>query len=116
MRTPVVGRICGSELLCGVTTYAPANDIHCEEAISSTASLYPKKRGTPLGLVAAAAADEAGGDSDAAAARLDEASELQWRYPTYYGSAWVALGRIMLASSLLGECPSGSGRFVDRGI
>ena len=25
--------------------------------------------------------------------------------PTYYGAAWVALGRIMLTTSLLGECP-----------
>jgi endoglucanase len=66
----------------------------------------------PVALVAAAAADEASDDPDAAAARLDEASALQWRYPTYYGSAWVALGRIMLASSLLGECPSGGGRFI----
>ncbi|HEV7913937.1 MAG TPA: glycosyl hydrolase family 8, partial [Albitalea sp.] len=66
----------------------------------------------PVAIVAAAAADAAGGDSDAAAARLDEASALQWRYPTYYGSAWVALGRIMLASSLLGDCPAGGARFL----
>jgi endoglucanase len=68
----------------------------------------------PVALVAAAATEEAGGDSDSAAARLDEASRLQWRYPTYYGSAWVALGRIMLATSLLGDCPAGGGRFLPR--
>ncbi|HEX3547396.1 MAG TPA: hypothetical protein VHU62_12590 [Mycobacterium sp.] len=62
----------------------------------------------PVGWVAAAATDEAAGDSDAAANRLDEAAALETRFPTYYGAAWVALGRIMLATSLLGECPAGS--------
>jgi endo-1,4-beta-D-glucanase Y len=69
----------------------------------------------PLALVAAAATDEAAGDSDAAAARLDQATALQWQYPTYYGSAWVALGRIMLATTLLGECPARGERFLHRG-
>jgi endoglucanase len=68
----------------------------------------------PVALVAAAATDEAAGDSDAAATRLDQAAALQQRYPTYFGSAWVALGRIMLATSLLGDCPDGGGRFIHR--
>jgi hypothetical protein len=34
--------------------------------------------------------------------------------PGYFGSAWVALGRIMLATSLLGECPDNGGRFLHR--
>lgn len=58
----------------------------------------------PVALVSAAATDHAAGDADAGAARLDQASALQQRYPTYFGSAWVALGRIMLDTSLLGGC------------
>jgi endoglucanase len=68
----------------------------------------------PVALVAAAATDHAAGDPDAAAARLDRAAALQHRYPTYFGSAWVALGRIMLATSLLGECPGNDERFLHR--
>jgi endo-1,4-beta-D-glucanase Y len=59
----------------------------------------------PLAIVATAATEQAAGDSDGAAARLDAATALQQRYPTYYGAAWVALGRIMLSTSLLGACP-----------
>lgn len=60
----------------------------------------------PVALVAAAATDQAAGDPDGAATRLDQAEALEHRYPTYFGSAWVALGRIMLATSLLGDCES----------
>lgn len=67
----------------------------------------------PLALVSSAATDAAAGDADAAAARLDQASALLQRYPTYYGAAWVALGRIMLATDLLGECPVRGTEFVD---
>ena len=66
----------------------------------------------PVALVAAAATADAAGDADAAATRLDQATALQQRYPTYFGAAWVALGRIMLATSLLGECPQNGGRFL----
>ncbi|MDX1885110.1 glycosyl hydrolase family 8 [Mycolicibacterium sp. 120270] len=69
----------------------------------------------PVAIVAAAAAEKSSGDDDAAAARLDQASALQWKYPTYYGSAWVALGRIMLSTSLLGDCPAGGAEFVATG-
>jgi endoglucanase len=34
--------------------------------------------------------------------------------PGYFGSAWVALGRIMLATSLLGDCPDNGERFLHR--
>ena len=56
--------------------------------------------------MAAAATEQAAGDSDAAAAGLDAAGALQQRYPTYFGAAWVALGRIMLWTSPLGACPT----------
>lgn len=67
----------------------------------------------PVAIVSAAAAEQAAGDGDAAATRLDEAAALQQRYPTYFGAAWVALGRIMLATTLLGDCPANGSRFVD---
>ena len=53
-------------------------------------------------------------DDDARAARtaanvaqvqLDAAEQLDKQTPTYYGSAWVALGRVMLTSDLLDACP-----------
>jgi endoglucanase len=62
----------------------------------------------PVAVVASAATEQAAGDSDAAAQRLDAATALQQRYPTYYGAAWVALGRPMLSTSLLGACPVSS--------
>jgi len=69
--------------------------------------------GTPVGqethaasYVAAAAAAKAAGDDDASNGLLDQAQEADSAHPTYYGSAWVALGRVMLTSSALGSCPS----------
>ncbi|HEV7423473.1 MAG TPA: glycosyl hydrolase family 8 [Mycobacterium sp.] len=62
----------------------------------------------PVAVVASAATEKAAGDADAASERLDAATALQRRYPTYYGAAWVALGRIMLSTSLLGACPGRS--------
>jgi len=38
--------------------------------------------------------------------RLDAAAQLEQRMPSYYGAAWVALGRIMLTTSMLGDCHS----------
>ena len=35
---------------------------------------------------------------------LDAAEALDKRAPTYYGAAWVALGRIMLMTSALDSC------------
>jgi len=35
---------------------------------------------------------------------LEEAAALDQRSPTYYGAAWVALGRIMLTTKLLDAC------------
>ena len=59
----------------------------------------------PVALVAAAATEQGAGNPDGALERLDAAAQLEQRSPTYYGAAWVALGRIMLTTSLLGECP-----------
>ena len=58
----------------------------------------------PLGLVAAAASADAAGDPAARDELLDRAAALDRREPTYYGSAWVALGRALLQSERLDEC------------
>jgi endo-1,4-beta-D-glucanase Y len=58
----------------------------------------------PISLVAAAAAADAAGQARARRRLLGAAEALDRRSPTYYGAAWVALGRIMLTSSAL-DCP-----------
>jgi endoglucanase len=58
----------------------------------------------PVVLVAAAAAADAAGQPAARDGLLDEAEALDRRFPTYYGAAWVALGRIMLTTKLLDAC------------
>lgn len=58
----------------------------------------------PLALVAAAASARAAGDEAASRALLDRADELQARHPTYYGAAWIAIGRLWLDTDLLGGC------------
>lgn len=58
----------------------------------------------PLALVAAAATAQAAGDAAASDDLLDRATELQERYPTYYGAAWVAIARLWLDTELLGGC------------
>jgi len=57
-----------------------------------------------MGLVAAAGAAKAAGKTKDAAKLLAAAESLDQRDPTYYGSAWVALGRVMLTSDLLNAC------------
>lgn len=57
-----------------------------------------------MGLVAAAGAAQAAGKTRDAAKLLDAAEALDKRDPTYYGSAWVALGRVMLTSDTLNAC------------
>lgn len=58
----------------------------------------------PMALVAAAGAAQAAGKTSEAARLLDAAEALDKRAPTYYGSAWVALGRVMLTSDKLDAC------------
>jgi hypothetical protein len=55
----------------------------------------------PVVLVAAAGAADAAGHTAARDGLLDSAAALDRRFPTYYGAAWVALGRIMLTTNLL---------------
>jgi len=58
----------------------------------------------PVVLVAAAGAADAAGLPAARDGLLDEAQALDARFPTYYGAAWVALGRVMLTTKLLDAC------------
>jgi len=51
-----------------------------------------------------AAAAAAAGDAAARDQLLDEAESLDRRYPTYYGSAWVALARLTLTTDRLASC------------
>ena len=60
--------------------------------------------GHPLPLVAAAAAAHAAGAIDDRDRLLDEAAAQDQRVPTYYGAAWVALGRALLQTDLLHAC------------
>ncbi|HKN95174.1 MAG TPA: glycosyl hydrolase family 8 [Thermoleophilaceae bacterium] len=56
-------------------------------------------------LVAAAGAATAAGNHKAAASLLGRAQAFDGAHPSYYGDAWVALGRVMLQTHLLGSCP-----------
>jgi endoglucanase len=59
----------------------------------------------PLALVAAAAAALAAHRAGESARLLANAGSVNGRWPTYYGSAWVALGRAFLTTDLLGARP-----------
>lgn len=58
----------------------------------------------PVVLVGAAGAAYAAGDAEAGRRLLDAAEALDRRVPTYYGAAWVALGRMMLTTKRLAPC------------
>ena len=58
----------------------------------------------PLGSVAAAAAAGAAGDQRAATTLLAAADRQSERFHTYYGDAWVALGRVLLDTPWLSPC------------
>lgn len=62
----------------------------------------------PLAHVAAAAAALASGERARADELLGTAAEVDAGSPTYFGSAWVALGRVWLDTNLLGGCRPGS--------
>ena len=61
----------------------------------------------PAALVGAASAAAAAGDAVAASALLQQASEMNRSSPSYYGSALLAVGYIILDSDRLGGCPPG---------
>jgi endoglucanase len=57
-------------------------------------------------FVAAAATAEAAGRRTNANRLLAQAQAANARHPTYYGTAWLALGRVLLTTSALGSCAS----------
>jgi endoglucanase len=61
---------------------------------------------SPVGLVATAASGWAAGQRDEALGLLSRAEALDHAHPSYYSSAWVALGRVFLETSRLGTCPT----------
>lgn len=74
-------------------------------------------RGEPLGagthaaaLVAAAGAADAAGNARARTDLLGRAEAADEAAPSYYGSAWVALGRMMLTTERFGSCSGPLGR------
>lgn len=62
------------------------------------------RHGHPAASVGAAAASTAAGDADDAGRLLSVAEQQLAQDPTYYGSAWVALGRLWLTTGRLGGC------------
>jgi len=87
----------------GVFKYTQPQDIVTEHQLS----------GAPIGtshdavtIVAAAGAAKAAGDTGAVPRLLAEAQQLNAQHPTYYGSAWVALGRLLLTTNRLQPCGS----------
>lgn len=59
-----------------------------------------------VSFVGAAAAARAAGARAAAARLLAQAQAQNDAHPSYYGAAWVALGRVMLTTAALGGCTS----------
>jgi endoglucanase len=57
-----------------------------------------------LPLVASASSAYAAGAAGAGRHLLQRASQVQRKYPTYYGGAWAALGPALLSGSTLGGC------------
>ena len=84
---------------------APVSELRGVYALNGTPTVDWQD---PLILAAAAAADTARGQQARAGAALDAAARLAQREPGYYGAAWVALGRVMLQTDLLGSCTTGT--------
>jgi endo-1,4-beta-D-glucanase Y len=61
-------------------------------------------RRSPMPLVAAAAAADASGLPGERDRLLARSERVNAANPTYYGAAWVALGRVLLTTSLLDGC------------
>jgi endoglucanase len=79
---------------------APA-DIVTEHQLSGTAV---GNTHSPVTLVAVAGAAKAAGDTAAAMRMLNQSQRFNNQHSTYYGSAWVALGRLMLTTNRLRPC------------
>ena len=81
----------------------------CDPASRAVAAdLWPELRTRearhPVELVAAAAAVDAAGARARRDDLLDTAERREAADPSYYGAAWVALGRVVLTTDLAGSC------------
>lgn len=86
----------------------PLLEEHADGGLSDVHDLDGSPAGGPphpVSLVAAAAAAQAAGEDGRADTLLQQAEELDRSQPTYYGAAWIALGRVLLHTDLLDECP-----------
>lgn len=75
----------------------------------TTSGAILDRRTNPLPLIASAAAAQAAGRDGDRNRLLEEAERTDGAHPTYYGAAWVALGRALLTTDLLGGCGRGGG-------
>ena len=81
----------------------------CDPAVRAVAAkLWPHLRARdarhPVEIVAGAAAADAAGERTHRDALLDAAERRDAAQPSYYGAAWVALGRVLLSTELAGTC------------
>jgi len=76
--------------------YPPADDLRLRLTLNGRPASDDRH---PLMLVASAAAAHAAGDASTSQL-LDAAERLERRHPSYYGAAWVALGRLWLQTPL----------------
>lgn len=86
-----------------VFSATPPADIITEHQLSGPPVGSDKN---PVTLAGVAGAAKAAGDRSAVSGLLNQAHTLNAQHPTYYGSAWVALGRILLTTNLLQPCRS----------
>lgn len=82
----------------------PAQDGRPLVGLDLDGSPSPSADSSPIGMVGAAAAAQADGQTAAAVRLLDRADSANQTSPTYYSSAWLALARILLQTHLLGGC------------
>jgi endoglucanase len=81
--------------------YPPADDLPLRLTLDGRPASDDRH---PLMLIASAAAAHAAGDTPASTTQLlDDAEQLERRHPSYYGAAWVALGRLWLDATV-GPC------------
>ena len=76
--------------------YPPADDLPLRLTLDGRPASDDRH---PLMLIASAAAAHAAGDASTTRL-LDAAEQLERRHPSYYGAAWVALGRLWLEARL----------------
>lgn len=79
---------------------APGRDAYALNGTPQTSATHAAS------YVAAAAAARAAGDRAAMNEMLDDAQAQNDLHPSYYGAAWLALGRTMLTTAALGGCAS----------